>query len=453
MSWESTADCYHLAYEEVRDRLGGYHSARIVLDSVDFADVERMQAEGRWADAAHLLANRARAVERAGADLLVLCTNTMHKVTQDIEAAVTIPVHMPTPPLPPCGTPTCARSDCSAPRPGLTLTSHWVRRGVAECPAPRPPTGRLKYARQRRLGMNRKKQHHTVPKSYLSGFSSGRTLTAVNVHTGKAHGISAHDATTQRGFYAVPDHPNPDAFEDALSRIEGAAANLLARIAHGYWPLQHDERVTLSVFITLQFLRGPDHREQIRQLSEHLLRRLSPEELKRLGVSSPDLSAEDLTATHLQQIVALAPELAGVLIGRPWLLISFDEPSLITSDAPLTALPDPRLGADAGLGLGNAFALLFPLNRRLGLQMNHPGIAAHVPGGMEVIVAGEADAAIAGDEVRRSRFNNSTVRFAHERIFHHPDDAALVPGHFRELRAAGGRINFADIPDGLLPAP
>lgn len=92
MSWESTADYYRLANEEVRDRLGGHHSARIVLDSVDFADVERMQAEGRWADAAHLLADRARAVERAGADLLVLCTNTMHKVIQDIETAVTIPV-------------------------------------------------------------------------------------------------------------------------------------------------------------------------------------------------------------------------------------------------------------------------------------------------------------------------------------------------------------------------
>jgi aspartate racemase len=92
MSWESTALYYRLLNEEVRDRLGGFHSARLVLASVDFAEIEAMQVAGDWAAAGELLADEAAALERAGAECLVLCTNTMHKVADAIEAAVGIPL-------------------------------------------------------------------------------------------------------------------------------------------------------------------------------------------------------------------------------------------------------------------------------------------------------------------------------------------------------------------------
>jgi aspartate racemase len=92
MSWESTALYYRLVNEEVRDRLGGFHSARLVLASVDFAEVEAMQVAGDWAAAGALLAEEARGLERAGAECVVLCTNTMHKVADAIEAAVGIPL-------------------------------------------------------------------------------------------------------------------------------------------------------------------------------------------------------------------------------------------------------------------------------------------------------------------------------------------------------------------------
>lgn len=91
MSWESSLEWYRLANERVRDRLGGHHSARIVLDSVDFAEVEAMQARGDWDAAGDRLADRARALERAGVELLVLCTNTMHLVADRIQDAVGIP--------------------------------------------------------------------------------------------------------------------------------------------------------------------------------------------------------------------------------------------------------------------------------------------------------------------------------------------------------------------------
>ena len=80
MSWESTAEYYRLANELVRGRLGGLHSARIVLASVDFAEIEALQVTGEWERAGDLLAAEAAALEAAGADMLLLCTNTMHKV-------------------------------------------------------------------------------------------------------------------------------------------------------------------------------------------------------------------------------------------------------------------------------------------------------------------------------------------------------------------------------------
>ena len=95
MSWESSAVYYRLVNELVRERLGGLHSADCLLRSVDFAPVERLQREGAWDDAAELLASEARALEAAGAELLVLCTNTMHKLADAVASAVAIPfVHI-----------------------------------------------------------------------------------------------------------------------------------------------------------------------------------------------------------------------------------------------------------------------------------------------------------------------------------------------------------------------
>ncbi len=92
MSWESTVPYYRQINETIKERLGGLHSAKIVLYSVDFHDVERLQHAGDWVAAGALLAHAARSLEAAGADFLVLCTNTMHKVAASIEAAVAIPL-------------------------------------------------------------------------------------------------------------------------------------------------------------------------------------------------------------------------------------------------------------------------------------------------------------------------------------------------------------------------
>ena len=92
MSWESTALYYRLINEETKRRLGGLHSARTVLYSVDFHEVESMQSKDDWASAAQLLADAARRIERAGADFLLICTNTMHKVADEVAASIDIPL-------------------------------------------------------------------------------------------------------------------------------------------------------------------------------------------------------------------------------------------------------------------------------------------------------------------------------------------------------------------------
>ncbi|WP_418318833.1 aspartate/glutamate racemase family protein [Piscinibacter sakaiensis] len=92
MSWESTVPYYRIVNQVVNERLGGLHSARVVLYSVDFHDIELMQRNADWNGAGRQLATAARSLEGAGAELLVLCTNTMHKVADVIEAAVTIPL-------------------------------------------------------------------------------------------------------------------------------------------------------------------------------------------------------------------------------------------------------------------------------------------------------------------------------------------------------------------------
>ena len=95
MSWESTIEYYRLVNELVAQRLGGLHSADCLLRSVDFADIEVLQREDRWEEAGEVLAREAQLLEAAGAELLVLCTNTMHKLAPRITAAIGIPfVHI-----------------------------------------------------------------------------------------------------------------------------------------------------------------------------------------------------------------------------------------------------------------------------------------------------------------------------------------------------------------------
>jgi aspartate racemase len=92
MSWESTLSYYKAINQGVRSQLGGLHSAKISLYSVDFAEIETLQHEGKWQETADILSQASKSIEASGADFLIICTNTMHKVADQIELAISIPL-------------------------------------------------------------------------------------------------------------------------------------------------------------------------------------------------------------------------------------------------------------------------------------------------------------------------------------------------------------------------
>ncbi len=92
MSWESSLEYYRIINDTVKKRLGGFHSAKIIMYSVDFAEIEALQSAGKWEESGWVLADAAKRLERGGADFMILCTNTMHKLKDDIERAVSMPM-------------------------------------------------------------------------------------------------------------------------------------------------------------------------------------------------------------------------------------------------------------------------------------------------------------------------------------------------------------------------
>lgn len=92
MSWESTVPYYQIINEEVRDRLGGLHSAKIILYSVEFDEIEKCQSNGEWEKSGEILGRAAQSLESAGADFILICTNTMHKVVSQIASMIHIPI-------------------------------------------------------------------------------------------------------------------------------------------------------------------------------------------------------------------------------------------------------------------------------------------------------------------------------------------------------------------------
>lgn len=90
MSWESTAEYYRIINEAVKEKCGGFHSAKCIIYSVDFEEVEHLQSTGSWAKAGEMLSMAARSLEKAGVDIIIICTNTMHKVFDDIARSIQV---------------------------------------------------------------------------------------------------------------------------------------------------------------------------------------------------------------------------------------------------------------------------------------------------------------------------------------------------------------------------
>ncbi len=92
MSWESSLEYYRIINETAKEKLGGLHFARSILYSVDFDEIERLQHQGAWGDLTNIMIRAAQSLERAGAEMLVICTNTMHKMADDVQSSIRIPL-------------------------------------------------------------------------------------------------------------------------------------------------------------------------------------------------------------------------------------------------------------------------------------------------------------------------------------------------------------------------
>lgn len=92
MSWESSLEYYRIINEKVKHELGGLHSAKCIMYSVDFEEIQHLQHQGRWDELTQIMINAAQRLERAGAEMVVICTNTMHKMANEVEANITLPL-------------------------------------------------------------------------------------------------------------------------------------------------------------------------------------------------------------------------------------------------------------------------------------------------------------------------------------------------------------------------
>lgn len=314
------------------------------------------------------------------------------------------------------------------------------------------------------------KRHHTVPNFYLKRFASAHRVPrigAANVHDGKRVVMPTSNATVRNNFYALEGHPDgADVFESALSELEGVAARIINRVTEGVWPLGREDREHLGVFLAFQLLRGPDTRATMDQSSESLLsavithlgvdglrRKLLGqgkevrddllEDLVQRAEQPNGLSVKTTSLGHIEQILELVPRVMPYLVGRPWALIRFDRKKLLTCDTPVALVADPDKGDKSGVGVMTAWGIAFPVTREIGLLLTdpHPLWEEEEEAGhrepaevMERTASGSYDFEAPASAKMAQLFNTHTLANARSWVFHHPDDAGLIPDHVAPSR-------------------
>ncbi|RYB88330.1 DUF4238 domain-containing protein [Nocardioides glacieisoli] len=295
------------------------------------------------------------------------------------------------------------------------------------------------------------KRHHTVPKFYLRGFAREDQIATIRLPGDQRFLQSVNDAAVEKHFYTVDGHEEgADVVERALSEVEGRTATIFEKVIAGSWPLDLEDRSALGYFITLQATRVPALRKTMDYVGAQMLRlqigaggkAAFRRQLEDQGREVNDDLVEDLWAQatrlegppikqtnveHIQHMAELSEELVKYIIARPWTLIRFDRRSLVTSDAPVGLIGDPRDEQWQGVGYMTAWGITFPLTRKIGLLMSSidPLIELKIP--VEHVHRGRADAIEAGTTSMEKFLNSYTVANAAESIFHHPDDEAFVP--------------------------
>lgn len=293
-------------------------------------------------------------------------------------------------------------------------------------------------------------RHHYVPRSYLNRWATGGLVGVIDLVSGARYRRAVARVAMQRGFYALDAHPvDSEIVEKAFGSVERPASKVFAKIGTGTWPLSLDDRTTLGAFVTLQALRGPDHRRLMESLQSAMVERETrrvaehgaakwfadhgldlTEERAREAWDSAVGAGEPLViidaAYHAEQIATHAETVLPHLLSRYWTLVRFDAPTLIASDAPVS-LQDPQDEHQGSWGLLNAPSVSLPLSRSTALVLGAP-YPSKSQDETETLLKGAFDRQVAGTTAWARRLNARTVHNAARDLFHHPDDAALVPG-------------------------
>ena len=310
------------------------------------------------------------------------------------------------------------------------------------------------------------KLHHYVPQSYLRGFATDKDrVTVVPLdRSRKPYTPSIRNVAAQTRFHRVDGLPNPDEFEQVLSGVEGDAMSVVRQFGAEKFPPSEEERWKLSFYIALQAVRGPDTRRTMEHLQAKVVRvevgaggqkNVKQWIEKNLGFAATDEQAERLWAeatqpggppitfsnlAHIDHMTKTAEAITSAIAARPWLLVRFGRRSLITSDAPVTLIRNPKDEPWEGVGFQTAWGITFPLTRKLGLLMSDPMVAIErfeagdprIQAMRAAILRGEADRSEPGTTAMERLFNQHTAHHAREYVYHHPDDARFVPDDLPE---------------------
>jgi hypothetical protein len=302
------------------------------------------------------------------------------------------------------------------------------------------------------------KLHHTVPQFYLRGFADDAArITTVRLPGEKRYTSRVKNTAAINRFYSIDGHPKgADAFEKALSDLEGSAASILRMIERGTWPLSEEQRGALATFLVVQYLRGPDHRRTLEYLGGQMISleaatigrenvqdwvkdryglELDEDEAEAVWQQASQPGGPPVTISpveHIKEILQTAQELLKYVWCRPWTLIRFGRRSLITSDSPVGLVPRPGSGPGWGVGFLTAWGITFPLTRRLGLVMGDVESLAKANVPMERVRAGKLDRVEPATTRLAMFINDVTVHSASEYLYHHPDDGAALPSPLPE---------------------
>lgn len=324
------------------------------------------------------------------------------------------------------------------------------------------------------------KLHHYVPQGYLRGFATSQERIRVVPldRSRKPYTPSVKNVAAQNHFYTVGEFEEPDAFEKALSDVEGQALGIIKGFANGEFPPSGENRWAFAHYMALQSVRGPDTRRTAERLRATMVRlevgaggrkNVGAWTRKNLGFD-PTLEQEDRiwdeatqpggppitysNLAHIKFAVETAVELASYLAARPWTLVRFDRRSLITSDAPVSLVRQPDDEPWEGVGFATAWGVTFPLTRKLGLLMSDPMVMLEDVGAddpriqqlREMVLAGRIDQVQSGTTAMEKLFNLHAVESAREYVFHHPEDERFVPADLPEPDL----VNIKPVDGGLV---